>query len=146
MSTSANRPRVGVAVIVINDDKVLLGRRKGSHAAGTWAFPGGHLEFGEEPEQCAQREVSEETGISITNIRRSIFTNDVFDKEKHYITLFLLADHKFGEPSVREPEKCEEWGWFAWDALPRPLMLPIEHLLQQGYSPFNDALSLLPSD
>jgi 8-oxo-dGTP diphosphatase len=41
------RPLIGVAVIVIKEDEVLLGKRKNSHGSGTWAFPGGHLEFKE---------------------------------------------------------------------------------------------------
>ena len=55
-----NRPSVGVAVIVVNNGKVLLGKRKGSHGSGSWAFPGGHLEMNESIEACARREVFEE--------------------------------------------------------------------------------------
>ena len=80
-----NRPSVGVAVIVIKNGKVLLGKRKGSHGSGSWAFPGGHLEMNESIEACARREVFEETGISIHNIRYAAFTNDIFKEEqKHY--------------------------------------------------------------
>lgn len=53
-------PKVGIAVIVKRDNKVLLGKRIGSHGANTWAFPGGHLEFSEEFEDTATREVDEE--------------------------------------------------------------------------------------
>jgi 8-oxo-dGTP diphosphatase len=41
------RPLIGVSVIIIKDNQVLLGKRKNSHGSGTWAFPGGHLEFNE---------------------------------------------------------------------------------------------------
>ncbi len=131
------RPKIGVGVIVIKGDKVLLGKRKNVHGEGTWCFPGGHLEFGEEIEDCARREVEEETGIRIKNLRLGPFTNDIFRKEgKHYVTLYVISDHDSGEARVKEPEKCERWEWFEWDKLPSPLFLPIRNLLRQGYNPF----------
>lgn len=131
-----NRPRVGVAVIVIRDGLVLLGKRRGAHGAGTWALPGGHLELFETIKDCARREVFEETGLSIGNIAHAAFTNDFFENEsKHYVTLFVTAMHEAGEAQIREPEKCETWDWFSWRRLPRPRFLPLEHLLAQGYAP-----------
>ena len=82
------RPRVGVGVFVNKDGKILVGKRKGSHGAGTWALPGGHLEPGESFEACCKREVLEETGLTIKNISPVVFTNDIFhDEGVHYITL-----------------------------------------------------------
>lgn len=130
------RPGVGVSVIIRRGAEVLLGRRLRSHGAGDWQFPGGHLEFGEEIEDCARREVAEETGLAVGALRRGPFTNDLFaDQGKHYVTLFLVADYAGGEPEAREPEKCAGWAWFRWDALPQPLFLPIRNLLALGWSP-----------
>ena len=39
------RPKVGVGVMVLKNGKVLIGKRKGAHVAGEWAWPGGHLEY-----------------------------------------------------------------------------------------------------
>lgn len=129
-------PKVGVGVIVTKDNKVLLGKRKNAHGEGSWSFPGGHLNFNEGIEECARREVLEETGIQIKNLRTGPFTNDIFRKEgKHYITLYVIADYDSGEVRIMEPEKCEEWGWFEWDNLPKPLFLPLQNLLKKGYSP-----------
>lgn len=126
-----NRLKVGVGVAVIKNNKVLLGKRIGSHGEGTWAFPGGHLELGESIEDCAKREVLEETGITITNLKRLSFTNDIFGTEKHYVTLYIAADYENGEVKIREPEKCQQWDWFDWDKLPQPRFLGLQHLLEQ---------------
>jgi len=132
------RPKVGVGVIIIKNDKVLLGKRKNAHGEGTWCFPGGHLEFNEEIEDCAIREVREEAGIEIKNIRIGTFTNDLFKKEgKHYVTLWVVSDYSFGKVKVMEPEKCEKWGWFEWDKLPKPLFIPIQNLQKMDYNPLN---------
>lgn len=61
-------PRVGVGVIGERADKILLGLRKGSHGAFTWSPPGGHLEFAEAVEECAKRELLEETGLKATSV------------------------------------------------------------------------------
>ncbi|MDD4938164.1 MAG: NUDIX hydrolase [Candidatus Shapirobacteria bacterium] len=133
-----NRPKVGIAVCVINNNKILLGNRIGSHGNNTWAFPGGHLEFNESFEECSIREVKEETSISIKNIRFLSITNDVFKKEKkHYITIFIVANYFSGEVRIMEPNKCREWKWFDWDNLPQPLFLPIKNLIKQKINPLN---------
>ncbi len=127
-------PQVGVGVLIVKNNKVLLGKRKNAHGEGTWCPPGGHLEFGESFEDCARRETFEETGISIKNIRFITATNDIFSEEKHYITLCLIADYDGGEAIVKEPDKCESWQWFFWNNLPRPLFLPTIHLIKQGFT------------
>ncbi len=129
-------PRVGVGVLVLDSGHVLLGLRKGAHGAGTWAPPGGHLEFGESIAACAEREVLEETGLEIRNVRYGPYTETVFASEElHYVTVFVLAEREAGEPRVLEPGKCERWAWFAWNALPRPLFEPLGDLVARGFRP-----------
>lgn len=129
------RPLIGVAIIVVRDGRVLLGKRRNSHGAGTWQFPGGHLEYGESIEACARRELFEETGLTIVRMQRGPFTNDVFeDEQKHYVTLFVIADRTAGDVRLKEPDKCERWEWFRWSQLPRPRFLPIVNLLKQGFA------------
>jgi 8-oxo-dGTP diphosphatase len=131
------RPKVGVGIIIIKENKVLLGRRKNAHGDGSWSFPGGHLEFNETPEHCAAREVMEETGIKIKNIRFGTITNDIFKKEKkHYITIHMLSDYASGKVKIKEPDKFEKIEWFEWNKLPKPLFVPLQNLLKQKYNPF----------
>jgi 8-oxo-dGTP diphosphatase len=132
-------PRIGVGVCVIKDGKVLFGKRKNAHGEGSWCFPGGHLEWNESIEECAKREVLEETWLSIKDLRFGPYTNDIFEKEnKHYVTLFVIADYDSGELKLMEPEKCERWNWFDWKKLPRPLFLPVQNLLKGKYNPFQN--------
>ena len=124
--------RVGVATIIRRDGAILLGERIGSHGANTWATPGGHLELGESIEDCAKREVLEETGLIVDSIEKFTFTNDIFEKDgKHYVTLFVVASIVSGEPQVTEPDKCKQWKWCWLDDLPEPLFLPLINLLKE---------------
>ena len=130
------RPKVGIGVMVIKEGNILLGKRKNAHGEGTWSYPGGHLEFGESWETCAKREVMEETGIEIKNLRFGMVTNDVFEKEhKHYITIFIVADYDAGDLKLMEPHKCEQWDWFEWGQFPEPLFLPIINQLKTDFNP-----------
>ncbi len=130
-----NRPLIGVAVIVVRHGKVLLGKRKNAHGAGTWQFPGGHLEYGESVQSCARRELLEETGLTLIDSRLGPFTNDIFEGEKkHYVTLFVIAERTAGIAEVKEPGKCERWDWFEWSQMPGPLFLPIVNLIRQNFS------------
>jgi len=131
------RPKIGVGVIVIKDNKILFQKRKGSHGSGTWCFPGGHLEFNETIEDCAKRETMEEAGITIKNLKMGPFTNDISENEgTHYITLFVIADYDSGEVKAMEPDKCDEWQWCDWNNLPQPLFLPQQNLLKLNFNPF----------
>ena len=135
--------QVGVSVIIYNyiDDRphILMGKRKGSHGAGTWAFPGGHVELFESAQDTAFRELEEETGLvpvdlvsagsTRSQLKRGPYTEDVFEHEfKHYITLFFtcLLKQNAAEVVLKEPEKCEEWVWC--NKLPSPLFLPVQNL------------------
>jgi 8-oxo-dGTP diphosphatase len=117
----SSRPLVGIGVMVMKRGKVLLGRRKGSHGAGEYAYPGGHLEHGEGFAECAAREVLEETGLQIGAIRFLRVLNTMRYAPKHYVDIALAADWVSGEPEVREPDKIDGWSWYSFDALPSPL-------------------------
>jgi ADP-ribose pyrophosphatase YjhB (NUDIX family)/SAM-dependent methyltransferase len=137
-------PRVGVGIIITKGNQVLLLRRHNVHGAGSWSTPGGHLDFGESPEVCAIREAKEETNVTVTNVRFRAVTNDFFAAEgKHYITLWLEGDYAGGEPRVNAAYEMAEVGWFAWDALPQPLFLSLQQLLDGNHYPPENVLPLV---
>ena len=127
--------RVGVGCWIQNSSGLFLfGHRLSQHGNGTWAPAGGHLEFGETPEQCAARETWEETGIfRIPSDFRVIgVTNDIFDDNKHYVTVHCYTHvSRLLQPVVKEPNKCKEWRWFDLDKLPKNLFLSAQNLLKQ---------------
>lgn len=115
-----DRPRVGIGILVFKKGKLLLGKRKGSHGAGEYGFPGGHLEFGESFEECAKRECKEEAGVEIKNVRFLRLSN-MRKYGKHYVDIALVADWASGKPKTMEPDKMDNWAWYDPEDIPTPL-------------------------
>ncbi|KAJ8121442.1 hypothetical protein O1611_g10100 [Lasiodiplodia mahajangana] len=114
-------PRYGTCVVIRNSEgKLLVGKRKGSHGAGTWAFPGGHVEWDENFDQCAERETLEETGLEVNATGTICVTNDVFhEARKQYATVFVevVMKNEDAKPELKEPSKCGGWHWKSWSEI-----------------------------
>jgi 8-oxo-dGTP diphosphatase len=122
---TSDQARVGIAVFVWRNGKFIMQQRIGSHGANTWSVPGGHLEFGESWEDCARREVMEEVGVEIQNIRFFAATNDIFpEHNKHYISIWLEADWLANEPSIQEADRLTDIRWCDFKTQPSPLFEP----------------------
>lgn len=127
------RPQVGMSILVMRGDKVLLGKRRGSHGAGYYAAPGGHIEFGESFAAAAAREVREETALEIANLRLLAVGNYLFtraDGERHYIDVDFVCEAPEGEAQLCEPEKCAGWAWYELNALPQPLFVVTQRMIE----------------
>jgi 8-oxo-dGTP diphosphatase len=125
------RPGVGVGVFVRNGNKVLVHRRKNAHGNDTWGLIGGHMEFGETPEQTAAREAHEEANITIKNARVIGITNDVMHAEqKHYITIFVEADFVSGDLKTNDADHIAELQWCDADKIPEPRFAPLQRFLE----------------
>lgn len=130
---------VGFGVMILKDNKVLLGKRHYDpnkadselHGEGTWTMPGGKIHFGEEFEEAAAREVLEETGLKI-NQDKLKFISLANDKvtDAHFVTIGFLCEDFEGEPKVMEPDEITEWNWFALDALPEKMFFPSTKVLK----------------
>ena len=120
-----SRPLVGVGVLFVRDDRVFLAKRQGSHGEASWGFAGGHLEFGETLEECAQREALEEMGVAVTGLRFLCISN-VIAYNRHYVDVEFAGNIGDQEPFITDKKAFSESGWFALDDLPQPLFRPAE--------------------
>lgn len=100
-------------VLVKRDDDVLLARKPG-WASGRYGLVAGFLDFGESLEECAIREVREETGIEICNVRYVGSQNWPFPAQ---VMAGFVADYAGGDIVVDRNE-LEDASWFHIDNLP----------------------------
>ncbi len=115
----------GVGIMLLKDDKVLLGKRNDDpvkadsllHGEGTWTCPGGKLDFGEKIVDAIKKELLEETGIKANNLKVISVTNEIVH-DAHFVTIGFLCKDFEGEPKIMEPEEIEEWKWFPLNKLP----------------------------
>lgn len=117
------QPRIGIDVIgvgmgalIFNDEgKLLLTKRghKAKNERGTWEIPGGALEFGETFEQGLKREIKEELDVEIEVVELLHLCDHIIpDEHQHWVSPTYICRIVTGTPSILEPEKCEEIGWF----------------------------------
>ena len=114
-----NEPmKVGTGVLIIKDNCILLGKRKVEVGNGMYALPGGSLEEGESLEECAIREVKEETNLTLDSVEKIGQESDAENYLCHYFKAYLDND---SELENVEPDKSGDWEWYSVDALPEPL-------------------------
>jgi len=131
-----NVARVGVGIILLKNNKVLLGKRNSDpkkasselHGEGTWTLPGGKINFGEKIINCTKRETLEETGIKIKGTRLVSVTDEIV-YDAHFVSLVFLCDDFENEPKIMEPEKITEWKWFPIERLPEPMYIPSKNAI-----------------
>lgn len=128
----SERPSVGVAVVVVKEGKVLLGKdnRKGK----VYGVPGGHWESGETLKECGAREVLEESGVTCANLSLiSVYDFYREDKRKSYVTIGMKADYQVGKLSSLEDEGREDWDWYSPEESLRLDLYPADKVLIERY-------------
>lgn len=120
-----------VHLILINDNKVLVQKRKGSKLwPGYYALPAGHIEEGENQYEALIREIKEELDIEIklddiineyVVLRKNFFEIDGKVLEP-YIDYYFEIKKYSGIPKIMEEDKCDELLWVDINNLPDPFI------------------------
>lgn len=92
-------PMLVTAAIIEKDGKYLFTQRPedGRHLGGSWEFPGGKVDFGEDPRQGLEREIEEELGIKIKAGEIFECSSRVYDGKKHVVLLGFHCKYISGE-------------------------------------------------
>lgn len=122
-------PAVGVAAIVMRDQKILLGRRIGGVYEGKWCIPCGYVEWDEDVYEAACREFVEETGLVITI--RGVYTvhSNFHNPSQHTVGIWFMADEAGGE--LIAGDDLDAVGFFGYDELPELAFPTDKFVLQQ---------------
>lgn len=115
------RPAVTADCIVITrdaDPKVLLIQRANEPYKGCWAFPGGFMDMVETAEQCAVRELKEETGLEVVGLKQ-VGCYSAVDRDPRGRTITVAYLAVIDSPvSVAAQDDAARAEWFPLSALP----------------------------
>ena len=134
------RPAVTADCVVMTTETiphVLLIERGFEPYKGCWAFPGGFMDMDETTEQCAIRELEEETGLKISCIHQiGAYSKVDRDPRGRTITVAYLAI--VDEPvSVKGQDDAAKAQWFPIDALP-PLAFDHEDIMRDAIALYKE--------
>ena len=109
-------PRLGSAVILIDGDRILLGRREKDPQRGKWVLPGGGVQPFESVEEAAKRELLEETGLVI-EVDKQVGVFEIIDPpHEHRVIVYSLGRPVGGE--LRASSDLSELRFVARESLP----------------------------
>ena len=110
-------PKVAVAVVLGDEDGVLLGRRCIDPGAGRWSFPAGYVNRGEVLEDAAVREVREEFNV---DVRLTGLVGAYSEPGSPVVLIVYAGEIDAGDP-VADGRELSEVRRFPFEALPSDL-------------------------
>lgn len=112
--------RSAVYLFLIKENKILLSRRFNTGwMDGMYSLIAGHLDGNESVSSAMIREAYEEAQITIK--KEDLEPATVLHRhssDQEYIDFFFVAKAWEGEPTIGEPDKCDDMGWYSIDNLP----------------------------
>ena len=116
---------VSAAGVIVNDEGAVLLLNHVLRPMSGWGVPGGFVDAGEQPEAAFRREIREETGLDLADVRlyraRTV--------QRHIELIFTAKG--IGEASVQSGE-ITELGWFAPDRVPPEMSLDQQFLVKKA--------------
>ena len=116
MRLTHTRFTVTAGAVIFNDQKQVLLLKHRFRAGSGWGLPGGFLELGEQPIDALRRELREEIGLEVEDVK--VFAARSFSKPKQVEVLFRGRANDAVKPITIEVERA---GWFALDLIPEGL-------------------------
>ena len=136
--------RAATYLILMKDGKTLLSRRFNTGwMDGKYSLIAGHLDGGEKVSDAMIREAFEEGGIKVAKEDlKPVKVLHRYDGEREYVDFFYITEKWEGEPTIKEPNKCDDMSWFPINNLPENTLPYIKNVIEN----YKDGVPFIESD
>lgn len=127
------RPKTfGVKCLIECNGKFFL--MKNSYGGNYWTFPGGGIKRNESPEEAVRREIKEETGIILDNVKKVGEYQSVLEFKQDIVYCYYA---KISDPNFTiDKGEILEAGWFKSNKIPEPHSSSVDKILNMRSRPF----------